>query len=284
MEDRGGDGYGVDGERDQYQGSQDHRSQDQQPQDQQPQGQQPQGRQPQGMPQMQPQLVQPMFVPYMPPPPKRSKAPLVFTGVGGLVLGLLIGYGAGQGSKTTTASDAVITTTTSAPSSAPAAATPAAHSSAGSSASTSPATSAAPAAPAKIGGTISLTGMRGDEKLAVTLVKVADPAKGADEFSGPSDGKRWVAVQIRITNTATTAYSDSPTNGAKLVDTQGQRYSVTFGDTTLGQAMDSGVKLAPGDSALGVILFEVPTGQKLATFQFALDSGFADQTGQWQLS
>ncbi|MEZ0107262.1 hypothetical protein ABH920_001253 [Catenulispora sp. EB89] len=214
---------------------------------------------------------QPQY-PYMPSPPaKRSKTPVVLTGIGGLVLGLFVGYGAGHGSKAATAAGSVVTTTitTGGPASAPAAA---AH------------TSAAAPASAKIGGSIALTGMRGDEKLTVTLVKVADPATSSDQYMQPQSGKRWVAVQIRITNTAATAYSDSPTNGATLVDAQGQRYSSTFGDTTLGQAMDGAVKLAPGASALGVIVYEVPTGEKAATFQFSLDSGFADQTGQWQLA
>ena len=164
-----------------------------------------------------------------------------------------------------------------------------AHSSAASPAAKNPgsgtsASSAAPAGPAKVGGSIALAGLNGDEKLTVTLVKVADPAKGDDEFSQPAAGKRWVAVQIRVTNTASAAYSDSPSNGAKLIDAQGQQYSETFGNTTLGPAMDGSVKLAPGQSALGVIVFEVPADAKAAMFQFSLDSGFADQTGQWQLS
>jgi hypothetical protein len=212
--------------------------------------------------------------PYLPPSRKRSKAPIVLTGVGGLVLGLLIGYGAGHDAKTTAGSGSVITTTTATtahvPVSAPAIGT---HSS-----------SAAAPASAKIGGSIALTGMRGDEKLTVTLVKVADPATSSDQFMQPDSGKRWVALQIRVTNTAATVYSDSPTNGATLIDALGQHYRSTYGDTTLGQAMDGEVKLAPGDSALGVIVYEVPTGQKVSSFQFSLDSGFADQTGQWQLS
>jgi hypothetical protein len=211
--------------------------------------------------------------------PRRSKSPIVLTGIGGLVLGLVIGYGAGHGSKTAATSATVVTATTSAPS----ANSPSpAHTTAGGSSASS--SSAAPAAPAKIGGSIALTGMNGDEKLTVTLVKVADPAKGDDEFSQPAAGKRWVAVQIRITDTAGAAYSDSPSNGAKLIDAQGQQYDDTFGNTTLGPAMDGSVKLAPGQSTLGVIVFEVPADAKATTFQFSLDSGFADQTGQWQLS
>jgi hypothetical protein len=140
------------------------------------------------------------------------------------------------------------------------------------------------AAPAKVGGSITLTGMRDDEKLTVTLVKVADPATSSDEYMHPDSGKHFVAAQIRITNTASTAYSDSPTNGATLIDAKGQQYRSSYGETTLGQPFNGTVKLAPGATALGVVAFEVPDGEKATTLQFSLDSGFADQTGQWQLS
>ena len=199
-----------------------------------------------------------------------SKGPVVLTGVVGLVLGLVIGYGVGHGAKSG-ASSGSVTATTHAPLSGPAGG---AHASSG----------AAAAASAKVGGSIALTGLSGEEKISVTLVKVADPATSSDQYTRPGAGKRWVAVQIRVTNTAATAYSDSPANGATLVDAQGRHYSSTFGDTTLGQAMDSEVKLAPGDSALGVVVYEVPSGQKVSEFQFSLDSGFADQTGRWRLS
>jgi hypothetical protein len=208
---------------------------------------------------------------YVPQAAKRSKTPIVLTGIGGLVLGLIIGYGAGHGSKTATDSSPIVTATTSAP-----AAAQAAHSSSSAARKT--------AAPAKAGDSIALAGMHNDEKLTVTLVKFADPATVTDQFMQPDAGKRYIAVQIRITNTASTAYSDSPTNGAKLIDAQGQQYDLTFVDTSLGQNFSGSVKLAPGATALGVMEFEMPTSEKAVTFQFTLDSGFADQTGQWQLS
>jgi hypothetical protein len=125
--------------------------------------------------------------------------------------------------------------------------------------------------------------MRANEKLTVTLVKFADPATVTDQFMQADAGKRYVAVQIRITNTASTVYSDSPTNGAEIIDAKGQQYDLTFVDTSLGQNFAGSVKLQPGATALGVMEFEMPTGEKPVTFQFTLNSGFADQTGQWQL-
>ncbi|NUR64027.1 MAG: DUF4352 domain-containing protein [Catenulispora sp.] len=220
----------------------------------------------------------PMLPPSRPPKPVVLRRTAILAGIGTFVLGAGIGA-ASSSSKTTVTTDShpIVTITSAAPSVAQAAAPSAsqpAHSS-----TSKPQT----AAPAKVGGALALSGMRDDEKLSVTLVKFADPATSSDEFMKPDNGKRYVAVQLRITNTATTAYSDSPTNGATLIDASGQQYRLTFADVTLGQSFNGDVRLSPGASALGVMTFEVPTEEKIATFQFTLDSGFADQTGQWQI-
>lgn len=142
-----------------------------------------------------------------------------------------------------------------------------------------------PAAPkvAKVGDTIALTGTEDGSKLDVTVVKVADPAKSADEFFAPEDGNRWVGVQFQLVNTGTIAYGDSPANGAQIADAQGQQFTSTFADITAGPSMASSVNLKPGAKALGWIAFELPKASKAATVQFGMDSGFAEQTGEWQL-
>ncbi|WP_055591251.1 DUF4352 domain-containing protein [Streptacidiphilus griseoplanus] len=134
---------------------------------------------------------------------------------------------------------------------------------------------------AKVGDTISLKGM--DTKADVTVLKVVDHAKGADEFTTPESGKRFVAVQFRIRNTGSKAYNDSPSNGAKVLDTEGQGFDASFSDTTAGPSFPGDVTIAPGGTAKGFITFEVPKGAKLDKVQFGLDSGFADQTGQWNV-
>jgi len=135
---------------------------------------------------------------------------------------------------------------------------------------------------AHVGDTISLAGNDDGEKVAVKLVKIVDPAKGR-EFSTPDKGNRFVAVQFKLTNVGKTAYDDSPSNGAAVVDTDGQRFDATIDDVTAGPSMSSDVKMAAGDSALGYLVFEVPKASKLRSVQFTLDSGFADQTGEWRL-
>lgn len=139
------------------------------------------------------------------------------------------------------------------------------------------------AAAAKVGDTIALKGIEKSNTADVTLVKVVDNAEGEDEFTKPADGKRFVAVQFRIKATGSKAYSDAPMNSAKLLDAQGQAFGTAIADTKAGPSFQVPANIAPGESALGFLTFEVPKDAVLAKAQFSLDSGIADQTGQWKL-
>lgn len=136
---------------------------------------------------------------------------------------------------------------------------------------------------AKTGDTITLKGMEDGSQLDVTVVKVVDPAKSSDDFMTPGSGKRWIGVQFKLVNTGTKAYNDSPSNGAQVADADGQQFQATFGDITAGPSMSSSVKLTPGGKALGWIVFEAPAKSKVTQVQFAMDSGFSNQTGQWSI-
>ncbi|MFE6055067.1 DUF4352 domain-containing protein [Kitasatospora sp. NPDC056446] len=141
----------------------------------------------------------------------------------------------------------------------------------------------APKAAAQVGDTIGLKGSNPADTADVTLVKVVDNAEGDNEFTHPADGKRFVAVQFRIKASGKKAYSDAPSNGAKVLDAQGQAYGSTIADTKAGPSFQVPANIAPGESALGFVTFEVPKDVKLDKAQFGLDSGFAPQTGQWKL-
>lgn len=146
----------------------------------------------------------------------------------------------------------------------------------------SPVAAAAPS-PVPVGHTLSLTGINAGEKLDVTVVKVVDPARGT-ALSSPPPGKRLVAVRFRLHNTGSTTYNDSPANGAKVVDTEGQGFDSAIADTTsAGANFPATTTVSPGGKALGFIVFEVPAGSKLALVQFALDSGFSTDVGQWKV-
>lgn len=137
--------------------------------------------------------------------------------------------------------------------------------------------------PAAVGDTLTLKGIEDGEQLDVTLKQWLPTAKPDSEWDTPQDGKRWAAGQFELVNTGSTVYSDSPANGAKAADSQGQRFDSWFGEISAGPGMSSDVSLPKGEKALGWIVFEVPKDSKIVSVQFAMNSGFSNQTGQWSV-
>ncbi|MFI8104717.1 DUF4352 domain-containing protein [Streptomyces sp. NPDC086023] len=137
---------------------------------------------------------------------------------------------------------------------------------------------------AAIGDTLTLAGNLDGEKVAVTVKRWVDPAKAKDEFIKPAAGHRYVAAQIQLANVGKAPYNDSPTNGAKVADADGQQFNstITMG-TTAGPEFPATVTIAPGGKALGYIVFEVPKASKISMLHFGLNSGFASQIGQWDI-
>jgi hypothetical protein len=145
-----------------------------------------------------------------------------------------------------------------------------------------PALALAPMSDSKVGDTLGLTGTNSDEMLDVTVVKVVDPAH-AGPYDHPSPGDRFVSVQFKLKNTGTAVYNDSPSNGATVIDKDGQRFSASLNNSTAGPSFPGSITIRPGKTALGFITFEVPKASRVATVQFAMDSGFSDDVGEWQV-
>lgn len=134
---------------------------------------------------------------------------------------------------------------------------------------------------AHIGSSLTLTGFN-DERVRVTVLAYLDPIT-TDEFSTPPHGAKFVGVQLRLMNVGNVTYSDSASNGAQLItNTDEQAGSDPF--AVGGNCEDPGhLNISPGDTRVLCLPFEMPAAQRGRTFQFTLDSGFADQTGEWSL-
>jgi hypothetical protein len=139
------------------------------------------------------------------------------------------------------------------------------------------------ASTATVGGSITLQGLDPGLKVSVTLNRVVNPATG-DQFSKPQTGNKFVALEVTLTNQGDAVYSDAPNNSGILIDGEGQQHRSSFHQVTEGQGFGGMATINKGDSRKGVIVFEVPEAAKLAKFQFGLNSGFADQKGEWSLS
>jgi hypothetical protein len=136
---------------------------------------------------------------------------------------------------------------------------------------------------AKVGSSLTLSESGGDS-LAVTVDQVMDPLS-VGSFDQATAGHRYVGVQITLKNVGSVPYSDSPSNGSTLLsNTNEQAQGTIVSGGPCGNDFQSSVKIAPGGSEQGCIPFELADGQSPETFQFTLDSGFANQTGQWSLA
>jgi hypothetical protein len=137
---------------------------------------------------------------------------------------------------------------------------------------------------AKVGSTVTLEGDDEELKVDVTVVNVAETVEATDGFSTPQPGNRFAAVQFRLHNVGTASYDDSPSNGAKVGDTESQQFDSTIIAQTIstGPLLPASVKLAPNSTVVGWVVFEVPKASKLAMVQFGLESGFG-QTGEWKI-
>lgn len=136
---------------------------------------------------------------------------------------------------------------------------------------------------AAVGGAITLQGTDPGLKVTVTVNQLVNPAAPAQDFMKPKSGNKFVAVQVTLANVGQAVYSDSPMNGAMLIDGEGQQYRAAIYDVREGQSFGGSATINAGDSRKGMIVFEVPESAKLAKFQFGLNSGFADQKGEWTL-
>ena len=136
-----------------------------------------------------------------------------------------------------------------------------------------PAAAKAPApSTGKVGGTFHASDSSSD--INVTLVKIIDPAQGADQFTTPDVGKRFVGAVFTIK--ANAAYDDDANSDATITGSDGQTYSADFSDIAGYTNFNSGeVKLAAGESSTGVVVFQVPNGVTIANVKYDVSGGFA---------
>ena len=135
---------------------------------------------------------------------------------------------------------------------------------------------------ARLGQSITIAGNEKGSRLSVAVVRVRTKVHSTDGFSSPDRGKKYVAIQFRLRNTGAIAYDDSPSNGAKVIDTLGQQFDADpfSSDVNVGATLPASVKIAPGGRALGYLVFQIPRASHVAKVQFSMDSGFAE-TAEW---
>lgn len=102
-----------------------------------------------------------------------------------------------------------------------------------------PAPAAPLAKPPPAGASITLSGETAGDTLTVTLVKVVTSGVSpTGRFSTPDAGDRYVAIQFRLADSGTRAYSDNPYVSVQMLDAAGQSYQpdITLTDSSAGLA------------------------------------------------
>lgn len=152
-------------------------------------------------------------------------------------------------------------------------------------------TEAEPSKPAKVSRPVDprasigdlLTVASGDATLKVRLNDVMDPLP-VGEYDSARAGHRFVGVELAVKNMGPQAYSDALSNGSVIVLRNGRQAEATIvSGGPCGNNFAVDVKIAADDKRVGCIAFEVPGRKRLRSFQFTPQSGFGDETGEWEL-
>lgn len=112
----------------------------------------------------------------------------------------------------------------------------------------------------KIGDTVNINGAD------VTVVKIIDPASGADEFKGypykPDSGYRFVAVVVKVHNSSGSILRGYVDDNMSLIDSNGQVHDAEILDT-VNECSDFSNReyaVAPGYDETGCVTYQVKDG------------------------
>jgi len=137
----------------------------------------------------------------------------------------------------------------------------------------------APTGPA-IGSTQALAGR--DTSASITVHNYLDPAPPASQFNEADEGHRLVAVLVSIKATSPAVF-ECAGNIFELRDSLNQTIEPGFNDVASGESLRCHA-VPNGDVRAGWVVFELPNGVQGLKLQSSLDSGFANDVKQWDLS
>lgn len=117
----------------------------------------------------------------------------------------------------------------------------------------------------------------------VTLVKIIDPARGADQYVTPGSGKRFVGAVFKIKALSGSPQDEDADNDAALIGSDGQTYTADFADLTgYTNFSDGSIHVTQGGITVGAVAFEVPDGVKVTEVQWSAASGTGAMV-QWDV-
>jgi hypothetical protein len=166
--------------------------------------------------------------------------------------------------------------------------TPTSRTSASAAAAASAAVQATPAAsvgaqptrPGRIGSSFTVQDSSGDT-YQVTLVKIVDPGKSADQFVTLQHGTRLVGIVFRITALTGSPQGEDADNDCTVTGTDGRVYTAGFYSIVGYSNFEVGViHAAQGDTVMGAVTFELPQYIEVAQVRWAASDGLGS-TAAW---
>jgi hypothetical protein len=134
-----------------------------------------------------------------------------------------------------------------------------------------------------LGATLAVSDSSGT-KLDVTVKKLIDPAGGANSYSKPASGKRFVGVKLRVKNIAASTYQNNANNETVVVLSDGKTRHANYKPIASCGNFDNGqIKLKSGAASTGCVTFQVPDGQKVVKVSYG-NTVFPGTTAQWRVS
>jgi hypothetical protein len=135
-----------------------------------------------------------------------------------------------------------------------------------------------------IGATLSFQDTSGDP-YTVRLIKLIDPAKGADQLTTPDPGHRFVAAVFKITNTGKRRITDDANSDASITGSNGQTYISDTDSVAECTNFDDGTyQLDPGQSASGCVVFQPSRGIDVSQVDWSPGGRFISGFQAWDIS
>ena len=119
------------------------------------------------------------------------------------------------------------------------------------------------------------------KKYRLTLVKVIDPAQGADQSTTADNGERFIGAVFTISAPEGSPLSEDTNRNAAAIGSDGRTYSPDTNEIAGYTNFDNGaIHLAQGETVTGSVTFKVPDGIKVAKVQWTSAGGLGS-TVQW---
>jgi hypothetical protein len=121
-------------------------------------------------------------------------------------------------------------------------------------------------------------------KISVTLARLIDPAQGADQFTTPQSGSRFVGAVFNIKGISGT-FSDDATNDATVIGSNGQTYTADFDSIAGYTDFNNGeFSVSAGESSVGAVTFQIPLAVKVSKVEWSANGGFGGAPAEWLIS